>query len=62
MSDRSLLSDRPVFVVGIGMHPYQRRSDITYVELGITAVRAALVDAAVTWSEVEPAYLSLIHI
>ena len=38
MSSRSLLSDRPVFVVGTGLHPYQRRSETTYVNLGITAV------------------------
>ncbi|MEC9088201.1 MAG: thiolase family protein [Actinomycetota bacterium] len=56
MSSRSLLSDRPVFVVGTGLHPYQRRSETTYVNLGITAVRAALVDAGVMWPDIEAAY------
>ncbi|HAQ43787.1 MAG TPA: thiolase, partial [Acidimicrobiaceae bacterium] len=56
MSSRSLLSDRPVFVVGTGLHPYQRRSETTYVDLGITAVRAALVDAGVMWPDIEAAY------
>ncbi len=53
---RNLLADRPVYVVGIGLHPYQRRSDTTYVALGLTAVRAALTDAGVSWPEVETAY------
>ncbi|MCP5030920.1 MAG: thiolase family protein [Actinomycetia bacterium] len=53
---RNLLADRPVYVVGIGFHPYQRASDTTYVELGLTAVRRALVDGALRWSDIETAY------
>jgi acetyl-CoA acetyltransferase len=53
---RNPLADRPVRVVGIGLHPYQRRSDTTYVELGLTAVRAALADAGLRWPDVETAY------
>ncbi|MCP4222008.1 MAG: thiolase family protein [Actinomycetia bacterium] len=53
---RNLLADRPVYVVGIGFHPYQRASDTTYVELGLTAVRQALVDGALRWSDIETAY------
>ncbi|MCP3991024.1 MAG: thiolase family protein [Actinomycetia bacterium] len=53
---RNLFADRPVYVVGIGFHPYQRASDTTYVELGLTAVRQALVDGALRWSDIETAY------
>ena len=38
------------------MHPYQRRSDTTYVRRGLTAVREALTDACVAWRDVESAY------
>tara|TARA_Y100000746_G_scaffold216105_1_gene210768 strand:- start:79 stop:1230 length:1152 start_codon:yes stop_codon:yes gene_type:complete len=56
MNAPNLLSDRPVYVVGIGLHRYQRRSDATYVSLGLTAVREALVDAGLEWTDVEAAY------
>jgi len=56
MNAPNLLSARPVFVVGIGLHQYQRRSDTTYVSLGLTAVREALVDAGIEWADVEAAY------
>ncbi len=53
---RTLIDLRPVYVVGIGLHRYQRLSDTTYVELGLTAVREALADARIPWSEVQSAY------
>lgn len=46
---------RPVFVVGIGMHPYVRPTTTTYVTMGLTAVRQALGDARVSWTDVESA-------
>ena len=52
----NVLAERPVWVVGIGLHPYQRRSETTYVQLGLTAVRAALADAGLAWPDVETAY------
>jgi len=54
---RTLLDQRPVFVVGIGLHRYQRSSSSTYVDLGLVAVREALSDAGVPWSAVESAYV-----
>lgn len=48
----SLLDRHPVYVVGIGMHRYQFPSDTPYVQLGLTAVREALADARLTWSQV----------
>ena len=47
---------RPVYVVGVGLHRYQHKSDTAYVELGLTAVRAALSDAGIGWPSVEAVY------
>lgn len=53
----AILSDlRPVRVVGVGLHPYQRAGGSTFVTLGLTAVRAALADAGMAWPDVEAAY------
>ena len=53
----SSLSDlRRVSVVGIGLHPYQRPSETPYTQLGVRAIRAALEDAGVPWTEVESAH------
>ncbi len=49
------LQQRPVRVAGIGLHRYQRRSGTSFVELGVTAVRAALADAGVRWTDVDAA-------
>jgi acetyl-CoA acetyltransferase len=54
---KSLKELRPVYVVGIGLHRYQFLSDTTYVDLGLTAVRAALADANIEWPTVESAYV-----
>lgn len=50
-----ILQERPVYVVGIGLHPYQFPTPTPYVTLGLTAVRAALADAGVAWSAVQSA-------
>ncbi|HEY4022809.1 MAG TPA: thiolase family protein [Pseudonocardiaceae bacterium] len=47
---------RPVRVVGVGLHPYQRPTDTPYTQLGVHAVRAALTDAGLRWSQVQTAY------
>ena len=53
----SSLSDlRRVSVVGIGLHPYQRPSETPYTQLGVRAIRTALEDAGVPWTEVESAH------
>jgi acetyl-CoA acetyltransferase len=49
---------RPAYVAGIGFHRYQFVSDTPYVELGLTAVRAALADAGLPWDAVESAYFA----
>jgi acetyl-CoA acetyltransferase len=48
---------RPVYVVGIGLHRYQKPSETTFVEIGLAAVRAALSDARLEWRAVESAYV-----
>lgn len=53
---KTLRQMRPVYVVGIGLHRYQRMSDTPYVRLGLTAIREALADAAIEWRTVESAY------
>ena len=53
---KSLGSLRPVSVVGVGLHPYQRPSETPYTALGAHAVRAALADAGLEWAAVESAY------
>ncbi|MBW2244356.1 MAG: thiolase family protein [Deltaproteobacteria bacterium] len=54
---KTLLDLRPVYVVGIGLHRYQKVSKASYAELGLTAVREALGDAAISWSSVESAFV-----
>jgi acetyl-CoA acetyltransferase len=42
--------------VGVGLHPYQRPSNVPYTALGVHAIRVALADAGLAWTEVETAY------
>jgi acetyl-CoA acetyltransferase len=53
---RPLAKLRPVHIVGVGLHPYQRPGDTPYTALGVRAVRAALADAGMAWADVESAY------
>jgi acetyl-CoA acetyltransferase len=54
---KTLRDLRPVRVIGIGLHRYQRTSETTYVELGLAAARQALGDAGIPFSEVESAFV-----
>jgi len=54
----SLTTMRPVHVVGVGWHRYQPLSDTPYTVLGQAAVRAALADAGIDWSQVETAFVA----
>lgn len=49
------LTQRPVHVGGIGLHRYQSRSDTSFAQLGVVAVREALADAGIAWPDVEAA-------
>lgn len=59
---RTLGDLRPVYVVGVGLHRYQRPSDTTYVELGLGAVRAALADGGLDWPVVDSAFTANVNI
>lgn len=48
---------RPVYVVGIGLHPYRYRTDEPYAAMGLRAIREALDDAGIGWPDVESAYV-----
>ncbi|MBY4947935.1 thiolase family protein [Cupriavidus respiraculi] len=54
---RTLLQERPVYVVGIGMHPYQFPGETPYPQLGLRAVREALADAGLAWPQVQSAFV-----
>ena len=47
---------RPVYVIGVGLHPYRKPGATPYPGLGVHAVRAALEDSGVGWPEIESAY------
>lgn len=59
---RTLGELRPVYVIGVGLHRYQRPSDTTYVELGLGAVRAALADGGLDWPTVDSAFTANVNI
>lgn len=54
---KTLRDMRPVYVVGIGLDRYQRRTERSYVEFGLAAIRAALKDANISWPDVGSFYL-----
>lgn len=62
MARTNLLDARPVYVVGIGLHRYQRATDATYVTLGLTAVREAIADAGIRWADVASAFVGTARI
>ncbi|HEX8447858.1 MAG TPA: thiolase family protein, partial [Sphingomonas sp.] len=43
-------------IVGIGIHPFGRSDGWTGLDMGVSALRAALSDAGVGWNEVQVAY------
>ncbi|MCO4861269.1 thiolase family protein [Cupriavidus sp. WGlv3] len=53
----SLLKQRAVYVIGIGLHPYQFPSETPYLQLGLAAVREALRDAGLAWPQVQSAFV-----
>ncbi len=54
---KRLLELRPVYVVGIGLHRYQKLSAAPYIDLGLRAVREAVTDAGIEWPRVESAFV-----
>jgi acetyl-CoA C-acetyltransferase len=45
-----------VAIVGVGLHPFGRFPGVPALEMGARAVRAALADAGMEWSEVQVAF------
>ena len=45
-----------VAIIGVGIHPFGRFKDRSAIEMGAIAVRAALADAGVTWSDMQFAF------
>jgi acetyl-CoA acetyltransferase len=44
---------REVSIIGIGIHPWGKFSNKTFVELGVDAIAKALEDANIKWKEIE---------
>ena len=53
---KPLSTFRPAYVVGIGLHRYQRATETPYPVLGLAAVREALADAKIGWRDVESVF------
>ncbi len=45
-----------VAIVGVGLHPFGRFGDTTGIEMGAVAIRHALADAGVDWSDIQFAF------
>src|ERR1043165_2548252 len=45
--------DADVAVVGVGLHPFGRFPGVTGIEMGAIAIRRALADAGVAWSDIQ---------
>jgi acetyl-CoA acetyltransferase len=51
------VSDRAeIAIVGVGLHPFGRHEGVSGLGMGVHAVRAALGDAGLSWSDVQIAY------
>jgi acetyl-CoA C-acetyltransferase len=42
-----------VAIVGVGMHPFGRHGDVSALEMGAVAARAALADAGMKWTDIQ---------
>ena len=52
---------REVAIIGVGMHPFGRFDDKSYVDMGREATVRALKDAGIEWKQVEAAYCSCVY-
>ena len=53
---------REVAIIGVGMHPFGRFDDKSYVDMGREATVRALKDAGIEWKQVEAAYCSCMYL
>ena len=45
-----------IAVIGAGIHPFGRHDGVSGLAMGVHAVRSALADAGIAWSDVQAAY------
>lgn len=45
-----------VYIMGIGIHPFGRTEGLSGIDQGVAAVRSALADAGIDWSDIQFAY------
>lgn len=53
---------REVAVVGVGIHPFGRFGDKSYVDMGIEAVEEALKDANMEWKEIQVSFCAAMYL
>jgi acetyl-CoA acetyltransferase len=51
-----------IIILGVGLHPFGRFGDKSYVEMGQQAARLALGDAGINWKEIQAAYMSRVYL
>ncbi len=44
---------REVSIIGVGIHPWGKFREKTFVDMGVAAVSRALSDAAIDWREIQ---------
>jgi len=52
---------RPVYILGVGLHPFGRFPERSLTALGVAATRAALADAGMTVQQVEAAFCGCVY-
>ncbi len=53
---------REIVIVGVGLHPFGRFGDKSFVAMGQEAALLALQDAGLAWRDVQAAYLSRVYL
>jgi len=53
---------REIAILGVGLHPFGRFGDKSFVEMGQEAALLALQDAGLSWRDIQAAYLSRVYL
>ncbi|MFC2032090.1 thiolase family protein [Chloroflexota bacterium] len=53
---------KEIAIVGVGMHKFGRFGDKSYPEIGQEAIRLALKDANISWTDIQAAYCSKMYL
>ena len=51
--EHSIMSTGSLAIVGIGIHPFGRNEDVSGLQMGVAAARAALADAGISWADIQ---------